>query len=290
MVEVFRDATILSAVVASRIADLAGRKTQRGRRFTMALGGGATPRKLYRLLSTKPYCRTICWSKVHIFWIDERCVGPQHAKSNFRMVHRLLLVKLPIPKRNIHRVFTERGSPKHIAADYAHRLRRFFRLPPGKPPKFDLVLLGVGVDGHVASLFPKSQALFERRRLVAEVPEAPDLPRVTLTLPVLTHAQRIICMAAGAAKAPILGKILRRDRAARQLPAQLVASSSSAITWCLDRAAAAQLTGRHMSERLVLDVETQKECAEVEGRRPHRRPLGALNAHQTYGRPLVGLL
>lgn len=244
MLEVFRDAATLSAVVASRIADLAGRKTRQGRRFTMALSGGTTPKRLYQLLSAKPYRRSICWKKVHIFWIDERCVGPQHPKSNFRMAQQTLLAKVPIPARNIHRVVAERCSPKSAAAGYERLLREFFHLPPGRLPKFDLMLLGVGVDGHVASLFPESRALSERHRLVAEVVDAPDLPRVTLTLQVLTHAQRIICMASGAAKAPILGKIFERNRTTRLLPAQLVGLSGKATTWCLDQAAAARLPKR----------------------------------------------
>lgn len=241
MLEVFRNAAALNAAVASRIADLAGRNARQGRRFTMALAGGATPRKLYQLLSTRPYRRAIQWPQVHVFWIDERCVGPQHPRSNFRMAQRTLLAKVPIPTRNIHRIPTERGSPQRVAAGYERLLRVFFHLPPGRPPKFDLVLLGVGVDGHVASLFPHAHALAERRRLVVAVADAPDQPRVTLTLPVLARAQHIIGMASGAAKAPILGKMFQRPRPARLLPAQLVGRRGRAMTWCLDRAAAARL-------------------------------------------------
>jgi 6-phosphogluconolactonase len=238
IVKVVRSAEALSAAVASDILQLALQKVRKGGRLTLALAGGSTPRRLYRLLSTEPYCSGIPWNRVEVFWGDERCVPPNHPKSNFRMAQQMLLSRVPVPAGNIHRIPTELRKPEKIAAAYERILRRFFKVPHGRWPIFDLMLVGVGTDGHTASLLPRSPELFERRHLAVAVVDAVDFPRITLTVPVFSHAEHMICMAAGAAKAPILRRVFHGDAASRLLPIRQISPVRGAVKWYLDRAAA----------------------------------------------------
>ncbi len=174
--------------------------------FTLALSGGATPRRLYEVLAAPPYRDTFPWPRVHLFWGDERFVPHDDAASNYRMVHEALLSRAPIPGANIHAIPTEGLTPDAAAAAYERELKSFYgsdSLDPARPI-FDVVLLGLGPDGHTASLFPDSAVLGERRRWVAAVPDAKSEPRITLTYPALESSRRTAFLVAGREKRAIL--------------------------------------------------------------------------------------
>jgi 6-phosphogluconolactonase len=207
-------------------------------RFSVALSGGSTPGTMYRLLAEEPYQGQIPWAKVHLFWGDERCVPPDDPGSNYRLAEETLIARVPIPAGNIHRVRGEL-DPGEAARSYVRELRDFFC---GPQPRFDLVLLGLGEDGHTASLFPGSAVLDETTRLaVAVEAHYQDRPayRVTLTLPVLNAARQILFLITGSAKAGIVQAALEGKPGC--LPAQRIRPSAGQLTWLLDAAAASQL-------------------------------------------------
>lgn len=183
--------------------------------FTLVLSGGRTPARLYELLSAPPLAGTIPWRMVHIFWGDERYLPPTHEESNFFLAQDLLLRKIEIPRDNIHRIPTGGGSPAEDAARYQDEILRFFHQEakathPVAVPRFDLILLGLGTDGHTASLFPGSALLNENNLLVAAVSEpagAPAVPRITFTFPLLNHGKRVVFLAGGREKMSLIEKI-----------------------------------------------------------------------------------
>ena len=216
----------------------AGRESDR---FTWALSGGSTPRGLYRLLASDPYRERLPWLGVHFFWSDERHVPPDHPESNFRMAREAMLDHVPAPPGNVHRIRAEEPDAERAALLYEEELRSFFALSPGEWPRFDLVLLGLGKDGHTASLFPGSAAVRERERLVvAPWVEALQAFRITLTPPVLSHARRALFMVSGAEKAAALRGVLEGERDPDCYPAQAVEGNR---LWLVDRAAAHLLRG-----------------------------------------------
>lgn len=236
------DEEALSREAAETFAQLAQQQAQVEGRFSVALAGGATPRRLYELLAREPYRSRVPWASVHIFWGDERWVPADHPDSNFHMANELLLTQVPLPAINIHRVPTGHGDPASAAATYEHTLRAFFELEDGTWPAFDLVLLGLGEDGHIASLFPKSKALGESKHsVIATEGGHPNLPRVSLTLPVLNHAKHLVWLVAGTKKASIVWEVLEGVERQEELPAQQVRLSRGITLWLLDRAAAARL-------------------------------------------------
>jgi 6-phosphogluconolactonase len=204
-------------------------------RFCVALAGGNTPRGVYELLAKQG--AGLPWDKIHVFFGDERHVPPDHADSNYRMAGETLLSKVAIPEGNVHRVPAELEASAAAAA-YEKTLRDFFRLQPGAFPHFDLILLGMGDDGHTASLFPGSKALTEKSRLVvANAVEKLNGERITLTLPVLNHAANVVFMVSGASKAPVLRNVF--DTATTgDYPARLVRPVNGRLLWIADRAAA----------------------------------------------------
>lgn len=203
--------------------------------FSVALSGGSTPRALYQLLADTP----LAWEHIHFFWGDERCVPPDHADSNYRMTAESLLRRVHIPPENIHRIQGEL-PPEEAALRYEDALRRFF----DDAPRFDLILLGMGEDGHTASLFPNSPALHERTRWVAAVPHTtpppPLVPRVTLTLPVLNAARQVLFLVSGAGKAQRLAEVLHAPTASPSLPASMIRPDHGDILWMVDQSAAAR--------------------------------------------------
>jgi 6-phosphogluconolactonase len=208
--------------------------------FTLLLSGGSTPGAVYQRLAEPGRSARLDWSRVHLFWGDERCVPPDHADSNYAMIQRILLDRIPLPAENVHRIPGERGADES-AETYAAELRRFFEDDPVKLPVFDLILLGLGEDGHTASLFPGTAALDETVRWAVGVePPPPLVPRVTVTLPVINAARQIIFLVTGGAKADILFRVLMRKEST-PLPAQRVNPNSGRITWLVDQQAAAQL-------------------------------------------------
>lgn len=236
-----RDADELNRRVAERFVVLADAAGARTGRFTVALAGGSTPRALYALLATPGFASRIPWLRVQLFWGDERCVPPDHAESNYRMARESLLSKIAIPEKNIHRIAGEK-EPKVAAAEYEHELIRFFHLAAGGLPRFDLILLGVGEDGHTASLFPGGAALDDTEPLVASVyVERLKAQRITLTLPALNAGAQVFFLVAGQSKAAIVKELLEADSASAKLPAQRVRPVRGALTWFIARDAAAAL-------------------------------------------------
>ncbi len=217
-------------------------------RFTVALSGGSTPKGLYSLLAAN-YAE-FAWNRVFLFFGDERHVPPTDPDSNYRMVHESLLTKIAIPAENVFRVPAENPDAAAAASDYETQLRRFFELRPeirpgdrpGEFPRFDLILLGLGPDGHTASLFPDSSALDEQSRLVvANWVAKLSTFRITFTFPVLNRAAEVMFMASGADKAGMLHQVLE-GKSIPPLPSQRVQPSDGNLLWMLDEAAAAKLT------------------------------------------------
>jgi 6-phosphogluconolactonase len=209
-------------------------------RFTVALSGGSTPKALYSLLAAN--YADFAWNRVFFFFGDERHVPPTDPESNYRMANESLLTKIAVPSENVFRVLAENPDANAAASDYEAQLRRFFELKAGEFPRFDLILLGMGPEGHTASLFPDSAALDEQSRLVvANWVEKFNTHRITFTFPVLNRAAEVMFMASGADKADILHQVLE-EKNTPPLPAQRVQPSDGKLLWLLDEAAAAKLT------------------------------------------------
>jgi 6-phosphogluconolactonase len=209
-------------------------------RFTVALSGGSTPKALYSLLASK--YPDFVWNRVFLFFGDERHVPPTDAESNYRMVEESLLAKIKIPSENVFRVAAENPDAAAAASDYENRLRQFFEISPGEFPRFDLILLGMGPDGHAASLFPDSAALDEQSRLVVANWVAKfNTHRITFTFPVLNRAAEVMFMASGGDKGDMLRQVLE-GKNTPPLPSQRVQPSDGKLLWMLDEAAAAKLT------------------------------------------------
>ena len=206
-------------------------------RFALLLSGGQTPRRLYALLGSPEYRDRLEWTRTHLFWGDERVVPLSDPQSNYRMVAETLLSRIQIPEENIHRIRTEL-SPEEAAVSYERELQEFFAGSPG----LHLALLGMGADGHTASLFPGSPALHERKRLVVATTQG-NMRRISLTLAALNAAREVLFLVAGAAKAPALAAALDGSLNS-ELPAALVQPASGQLAWLVDRAAAAGLEQR----------------------------------------------
>jgi len=235
------DAAELNRRAAERFVALANEASASSGRFTVALSGGSTPKALYSLLATPGFAERIPWPKVHLFWGDERCVPPDHGDSNYRMVRESLLTKISIPSENIHRIAGEK-EPKLAAMEYENELRTFFQLSEGALPRFDLILLGLGEDGHTASLFPGSEALKETKRLVAaNFVENMNAYRLTLTLPVLNNAANVFFLVAGASKAVVVKELLGANSGAVNYPAAQIQPRDGKLTWIITHDAAANL-------------------------------------------------
>ena len=208
-------------------------------RFTVALSGGSTPKALYSLLATN-YADFV-WNRVFLFFGDERHVPPNDPESNYRMVNEALLTKISIPAENVFRVPAENPDADVAAFEYEAQLRRFFELKAGEVPRFDLILLGMGPDGHTASLFPDSAALDEQSRLVVANWVAKfNTHRITFTFPVLNRAAEVMFLASGPDKAEMLRTVLE-GKPVPPLPSQRVQPSEGKLLWLLDEAAATKL-------------------------------------------------
>jgi 6-phosphogluconolactonase len=208
-------------------------------RFRVALSGGSTPRGLYALLATGAV--SVPWERVCFFWSDERHVPPDDPENNYRMANEAMLSKVPVLAENVFRIPSEEKDAQIAAKKYEATLVNCFDLDAGELPQFDLVLLGLGPDGHTASLFPNSPALQENRRLVvANWVEKFHTHRITLTLPVLNNASAIVFLVSGEEKSRILHQVLEGD--ASQFPSQLVRPKDGNLIWLLDKPAASELS------------------------------------------------
>jgi 6-phosphogluconolactonase len=235
-VKIFADTKEVSRAAAEQFVKLARRSIETKGEFDVALAGGSTPRATYEILARNS--AKLPWEKVHIFFGDERCVPPEHSDSNYGMARDALLARVAIPANNVHRMKGEVDAPA-AAEQYEGELRRHFRLGNGDLPRFDLVLLGMGDDGHTLSLFPGSVALTETSRpVVANWVEKFQQHRLTLTFPVVNNAAEIIFLVAGAAKAKVIGEIFGRNPPTDRYPVQKVRPSAGQILWLLDRTAA----------------------------------------------------
>ena len=208
-------------------------------RFVVALSGGSTPRGMYALLAGD--YADFPWGRTFLFWGDERHVAPDHSDSNYRMVSETLLRKAPIPSENVFRVKAERPDAAAAAADYEATLRSFFKSGHGEFPKFDMILLGLGPDGHTASLFPDSEGLKEQSRLViANWVDKFKTHRISFTFPLLNHASDVMFLVSGGDKAEVVSQILEGQHEP-PYPAQLV-QPQGRLLWLLDSAAAGKLS------------------------------------------------
>jgi 6-phosphogluconolactonase len=240
--EVYPDASGVARGVAEVVVEVATRAIDRSGRFVIALSGGSTPRELYRLLAAPGEAERIPWESVHVYWGDERCVPPFDPASDHLLAKEALLDHVPIPEGRVHRIRGE-DDPAEAALAYERLLRRAFGALEGPPPgatgaRFDLVLLGLGEDGHTASLFPGSPALHESERWVTAV-EADVSPRhrITLTPPVLNAAAHKVFLVTGMAKAQVLARVVEGPFEPDILPAQSIEGAD----WFVDAAAASMM-------------------------------------------------
>ncbi|MBW2205879.1 MAG: 6-phosphogluconolactonase [Deltaproteobacteria bacterium] len=216
-------------------------------RFSIAISGGSTPRPLYRKMGEEPWRSKIPWERTHIFWVDERCVPPLDPASNYGAAKSDFLDRIPIPPGQIHPMPGEL-DPAEGARRYENDLKSFFGLKPGAVPVFDFMLLGIGKDGHMASLFPGQKSLDEKKSLVISVTGGdPLVPRLTMTYPLINHARHAVFLVSGRGKAEVLRAILEyKDET---LPAHMIQPKQGKVTWLLDRDAASMLSEGLLHEK-----------------------------------------
>jgi len=238
-VQVFDDAEAVARGAAERFVELGQAAIDARGCLSVGLAGGSTPKRTYELLASEAYREQLNWSKVHIFFGDERCVPPDHSESNYRMANEALISRVSIPPPNVHRI-NGLGDAVANASLYEDELRTFFN--PASWPRFDLVLLGMGDDGHTASLFPGTKALVEPRAwVVANWVEKVGAFRITLTAPAINHAANIAFLVTGATKAERLLEVLRGALDPEKLPSQLIQPLDGSLFWLVDKAAAGRL-------------------------------------------------
>lgn len=239
-VAIYPNSDLLSHEAARYIVQVAHKAIAAHGRFTLALSGGSTPKKLYELLGNVPYCSQIDWALVEIFWSDERCVPPESEDSNYRMALEVFLSKIPLAASQIHRMPAD--DPQHDAASHAYTLEMQNIFGTDHIPSFDLIQLGMGPEGHTASLFPHQPSLHEQQRLVlpVTVPKPPP-DRLTFTPPLLNAANHILFLVTGADKAEAVQAVLDGEYQPDEYPAQIVRPTHGKVTWMLDAAAAQKL-------------------------------------------------
>ena len=237
------DADALARRAAQHFVEMANEAVAARGRARIAISGGSTPKAAFELLASpdQPWRSRMPWDKLELFWVDERTVPPDHPESNYRMTRESLLDHVPLHPEQVHRMEGEL-EPEVAAARYESLLRNTFRLEGAESPRFDLIALGMGDDGHTASLFPHTAAIHEFARLVTanQVPQK-DTWRLTLTWPVINHASSVFFLIGGAAKAPVLRDVFTGPRDPERLPSQLIWPSGGILTLILDQAAAALL-------------------------------------------------
>jgi 6-phosphogluconolactonase len=230
----------LSEAGATLFAVSAGHALERKGFFTVALSGGSTPRGMHRRLAEEPFRSRISWEKTHIFWVDERCVPTEDPASNYGAARKDFIDRLPISNKNIHPMPVHM-PPDEGAVHYQKEVTDFFETGTREIPIFDLILLGIGTDGHTASLFPETSALEEKKQLMSMVKDGmPKVNRLTMTYPILNQARQVVFLASGKGKAEIIRAILEKKQ--RGLPASGIQPRSGKLVWLLDREAASLLS------------------------------------------------
>jgi 6-phosphogluconolactonase len=238
-VQVFDDAEAVARASAELFARVAREAVDERGAFSVALSGGTTPRRVYELLAGEEFRADVPWSSVHVFFGDERAVPADHAESNYRMAGEALLSRVTIPAENVHRI-EGLGDAAANASNYEAVMRRFFGDTDW--PRFDLIFLGMGDDGHTASLFPNTTALEESRAWVtANWVEKFNAWRITLTANAINASRRVVFLVTGASKAERLREVLNGARDPSRLPSQMIRPTDGALAWYVDRAAAAKL-------------------------------------------------
>ena len=243
-IAIYADTDTLSHEAAQYLVRLANESIVTHGRFTIALSGGTTPRKLYSLLGSEPYRSQVDWRLVEVFWSDERCVPPDDAESNYRMAQEALLNKVAIPASQVHRMPGERPDYDAAAEAYAAEIQRSFGTDT--IPRFDLLQLGMGPDGHTASLFPHQASLHEEQRLVIHVSNTPKPPpdRLTFTPPLLNAARHVLFLVTGSDKADAVQAVLEDDYQPDEYPAQIVRPPQGDLLWMLDKEASSKLRAK----------------------------------------------
>jgi 6-phosphogluconolactonase len=242
-IRIYRDPGELALKAAQLFARLADQYVVSTGRFAVALSGGSTPKAMFSLLAGSPFKETVPWRSIYFFWGDERCVPPDHPDSNYRMAREALLEKVPVPEENIFRIPAER-DPQLAAMEYSMMLRRFFASAPATAPllnlpRLDLILLGMGADGHTASLFPNTSALKAREQIaVANYVEKLGAYRITLTADTINNARNVVFLVAGRDKAEALREVVRGERRPELYPSQLIRPGNGTLLWLVDEAAA----------------------------------------------------
>lgn len=232
----------LFQAAADEVIHAAEQSVSERNRFIIALSGGSTPKNLYNLIAANA-SSTLPWDRMFFFFGDERHVPPDNPESNFRMANESLLSKVPIPAGNIFRVTSENPDASAAAEAYEKSLRSFFAVQAGEFPRFDLILLGMGPDGHTASLFPETAALQEKSRLVvANWVEKLKTHRITFTLPMINAARCVLFLVSGTDKAAALHEVLEGRQPAEKYPSKLVRPTNGKLIWLVDRAAASELS------------------------------------------------
>jgi len=210
--------------------------------FCVAISGGYTPKRFFEMLGDSPEGKSLPWDKIHLFWVDERYVPPDSKWSNYRLAASTFLTKVAIPQENIHRIPTEHSDFKAAAVCYEETIREVFHLEGRQKPEFDLILLGMGADGHTGSLFPNSYAPFDTEDLACVVYVLDEkLNRITLTHPVLLAASHLAVLVAGQEKSRILKEVLTSEPDEIRYPIHILWSVLDKVTWLVDREAAALL-------------------------------------------------
>lgn len=243
-VQIFRSPDELFRAAAQEFGKLANEAVRAKGSFTVALSGGSTPKGLYSTLA-KEFAASVPWDKIYFFLGDERHVPPDHPDSNYRMAYETLLSKVGVPSRNIFRVHTENPDPNAAAIEYEQTLSAAFGLQDRELPRFDLIMVGLGPDGHTASLFPGTAAVREQSRLVVAnwVPKLGTW-RITFTLPVLNNAANVMFLVDGKDKAPAVASVFDPDAKHDQIPAKLVQPRNGRLIWMLSEDAASEIASK----------------------------------------------
>lgn len=241
---VLPDTSAVAARAADELLHIAGVSVARSGRFTIALAGGSTPKTLYNLLVADPRLRNaVPWDKMLVFFGDERHVGPGHSESNYKMAWDAMLSKAPLAPEQVSRIKGEYQDTDKAAREYEQEIRRHFQLKEGEFPRFDLLLLGMGNEGHTLSLFPGTKALHETKRIVTRNWVGKLFTeRVTLTVPAANHAANAIFMVAGSDKALALKGVLEGPLEPEQLPSQMIRPVNGKLLWLVDTAAGSMLS------------------------------------------------